>query len=134
MLFLTIALLPPAPYEIFIRDLVASDGTDNNQIVLIDSNGCPSDVSILGSINRRMIKRNDDKGTKGSGRLREDDRKGGNSLEDNLELNNSTSSRARSVVDKFKSAKLAATTNEYEFNLNTKQLETVFEAFKVSTH
>lgn len=77
-----------------------------------------------------MIKRNDDKGTKGSGRLREDDRKGGNSLEDNFDSNNSTS-RARSVVDKFKSAKLAATTNEYEFNLNTKQLETVFEAFKV---
>ena len=76
-----------------------------------------------------MIKRNDDKGTKGNGRLRENDRKGGNSLED-LDSSNGTS-RARSVVDKFKSAKLAATTNEYEFNLNTKQLETVFEAFKV---
>lgn len=100
---------------------MASDGTDNNSITLIDSNGCPTDVSILGSINRRLIKRNDDKsGTKGRSR---DDRKGGNSLEDNVDgSQNTTSTNGRkSVVDKLKSARLAAN-NEYEFNLNTKQL------------
>ena len=118
-----------APYEIFIRELVASDGTDSNQITLIDSNGCPTDVSILGSINKRMIKRNEDKGTKGSRNRGEDDRKGGGSLDTDLENGNNT---RRSVVDKFKSAKLAATANEYEFTLNTKQLETSFEGKRFS--
>lgn len=97
---------------------------------MIDSNGCPTDVSILGPINKRVIKRNDDKGTKGnSGSRLRDDRK--INLDDSDGASNNTSAK-KSVVDKFKSAKLAAT-NEYEFNLNTKQLEASFEAFKFPT-
>ncbi|XP_059099096.1 uncharacterized protein LOC131893159 [Tigriopus californicus] len=39
-----------SPYEIFVRDLVAMDGLDSSEIVLIDSRGCPTDFSILGAI------------------------------------------------------------------------------------
>ena len=38
---------PQSPYEIFVRDLVAMDGANSNEILLIDANGCPTDESIL---------------------------------------------------------------------------------------
>ena len=40
------------PYEILVRDLVAVDGADGAEILLIDSVGCPTDVSIMGSVDR----------------------------------------------------------------------------------
>ncbi|KAI1289639.1 hypothetical protein HDE_09128 [Halotydeus destructor] len=40
-----------SPYGIFVRDLVALDGSDTNEIVLIDENGCPTDPEILAAIN-----------------------------------------------------------------------------------
>ncbi|XP_017771781.1 PREDICTED: uncharacterized protein LOC108559140 [Nicrophorus vespilloides] len=39
-----------SPYEIFVRELVALDGVGSNEIVLIDSNGCPTDHLIMGPI------------------------------------------------------------------------------------
>jgi len=36
-----------SPYEIFVRDLVAMDGGDGNQITLLDSRGCPTEMSIM---------------------------------------------------------------------------------------
>uniref|UniRef100_A0A1B0GP61 Uncharacterized protein n=1 Tax=Phlebotomus papatasi TaxID=29031 RepID=A0A1B0GP61_PHLPP len=39
-----------SPYEIFVRELVAMDGTDNAEITLIDSDGCPTDHFIMGPI------------------------------------------------------------------------------------
>ncbi|XP_039948595.1 uncharacterized protein LOC120766915 [Bactrocera tryoni] len=39
-----------SPYEIFVRELVAMDGSDNAEITLIDSNGCPTDQFIMGPI------------------------------------------------------------------------------------
>ncbi|KAK4881211.1 hypothetical protein RN001_004530, partial [Aquatica leii] len=39
-----------SPYEIFVRDLVAMDGVDSSEIVLIDSFGCPTDHFIMGPI------------------------------------------------------------------------------------
>jgi hypothetical protein len=39
-----------SPYEIFVRDLVAKDGNDQTQIVLIDSNGCPTEGQIMGPL------------------------------------------------------------------------------------
>nr|CAH7728314.1 unnamed protein product [Callosobruchus chinensis] len=39
-----------SPYEIFVRELVAMDGVDSSEIVLIDSNGCPTDHFIMGPI------------------------------------------------------------------------------------
>ncbi|KAF5289182.1 hypothetical protein FQR65_LT00068 [Abscondita terminalis] len=39
-----------SPYEIFVRDLVAMDGVDSSEIVLIDSSGCPTDHFIMGPI------------------------------------------------------------------------------------
>ncbi|GFT62934.1 uncharacterized protein NPIL_557171 [Nephila pilipes] len=41
-----------SPYEIFVRELVAMDGIDNSEILLIDSLGCPTDVSIMGSLTK----------------------------------------------------------------------------------
>jgi len=41
-----------SPYEIFVRDLVALDGRDSSEILLIDENGCPTDDSIMQSIER----------------------------------------------------------------------------------
>lgn len=37
-----------SPYEIFVRDLVALDAADNNEILLIDERGCPTDPTIMG--------------------------------------------------------------------------------------
>ncbi|KAI1292484.1 hypothetical protein HDE_06924 [Halotydeus destructor] len=42
---------PDSPYGLFVRDLVALDGSDTNEIVLIDENGCPTDPEILSAIN-----------------------------------------------------------------------------------
>ncbi|KAI4459504.1 hypothetical protein MML48_6g00003547 [Holotrichia oblita] len=39
-----------SPYEIFVRELVAMDGVDSSEIVLIDENGCPTDHFIMGPI------------------------------------------------------------------------------------
>lgn len=39
-----------SPYEIFVRELVAMDGVDSSEIVLIDSNGCPTDDFIMGPL------------------------------------------------------------------------------------
>jgi len=41
-----------SPYEIFVRDLVAKDGNDNNEIVLIDSDGCPTESQIMGPLQK----------------------------------------------------------------------------------
>lgn len=41
-----------SPYEIFVRDLVALDGADTNEILLIDDRGCPTDPSIMGVIDK----------------------------------------------------------------------------------
>lgn len=40
------------PYEIFVRELVAVDGQDQSEILLIDSNGCPTDIAIMGAMNK----------------------------------------------------------------------------------
>lgn len=37
-------------YEIFVRELVAMDGVDSSEILLIDSIGCPTDPTIMGPI------------------------------------------------------------------------------------
>ena len=39
-----------SPYEIFVRDLVAKDGNDQSEIVLIDSRGCPTEAQIMGPL------------------------------------------------------------------------------------
>ncbi|XP_022919452.1 uncharacterized protein [Onthophagus taurus] len=39
-----------SPYEIFVRELVAMDGVDSSEIVLIDQDGCPTDHFIMGPI------------------------------------------------------------------------------------
>nr|XP_027196498.1 uncharacterized protein LOC113790984 [Dermatophagoides pteronyssinus] len=35
------------PYELFVRELIALDGTDMSEFVLIDSDGCPTDIAIM---------------------------------------------------------------------------------------
>lgn len=42
---------PNSPYSIFVRELIATDGIDNNEIMLIDDRGCPTDQEIMGPIN-----------------------------------------------------------------------------------
>ena len=39
-----------SPYEIFVRDLVAKDGNDQSEIILIDSQGCPTEAQIMGPL------------------------------------------------------------------------------------
>lgn len=39
-----------SPYEIFVRELVAMDGIDSSEIILIDSDGCPTDHFIMGPL------------------------------------------------------------------------------------
>lgn len=39
-----------SPYEIFVRDLVAMDGQDNSEILLIDNRGCATDPTIMQSV------------------------------------------------------------------------------------
>nr|CAD7257703.1 unnamed protein product [Timema shepardi] len=43
-----------SPYEIFVRELVALDGVDSSEIVLIDSDGCPTDQFIMGPIYKAL--------------------------------------------------------------------------------
>jgi len=43
---------PNSPYEIFVRELVAMDGSDSAEITLIDANGCPTDQYIMGTIQK----------------------------------------------------------------------------------
>ncbi|XP_076063382.1 uncharacterized protein LOC143038253 [Oratosquilla oratoria] len=40
---------PISPYQIFVRELVAMDGKDQSEILLIDSYGCPTDQAIMQS-------------------------------------------------------------------------------------
>ena len=40
-----------SPFEIFVRELVAMDGLDSSEILLIDDRGCPTDMSIMGVMN-----------------------------------------------------------------------------------
>jgi len=39
-----------SPYEIFVREVVALDGRDSSEIVLIDEDGCPTDQNIMGFV------------------------------------------------------------------------------------
>ena len=39
-----------SPYSIFVRELIATDGIDNSEILLIDARGCPTDQDIMGPI------------------------------------------------------------------------------------
>ena len=39
-----------SPYEVFVRELIAKDGNDQNEIVLLDSNGCPTEGQIMGPL------------------------------------------------------------------------------------
>ncbi|RWS28961.1 uncharacterized protein B4U80_05755 [Leptotrombidium deliense] len=41
-----------SPYGIFVRELVAVDGVDASDIVLIDSVGCPTDTNIMGFVDK----------------------------------------------------------------------------------
>jgi len=40
------------PYQIFIRELVAVDGVDTSDIMLIDSAGCPTDINIMSFVTK----------------------------------------------------------------------------------
>lgn len=40
------------PYEIFVRDVMAMDGSAGNEIQLFDERGCPTDETIMGAINK----------------------------------------------------------------------------------
>lgn len=42
-----------SPYEIFVRELVAMDGSTDTELLLIDERGCPTDASIMGEIYHR---------------------------------------------------------------------------------
>lgn len=44
-----------SPYEIFVRELVALDGRDSSEIVLIDEDGCPTDPSIMQAITQVCV-------------------------------------------------------------------------------
>ena len=39
-----------SPYEIFVKDLVAVDGSTDTKLLLIDERGCPTDASIMGGV------------------------------------------------------------------------------------
>lgn len=41
-----------SPYDLFVRQLVALDGSDDNEIVLIDELGCPTDGTIMTSLTK----------------------------------------------------------------------------------
>ncbi|KAH8383570.1 hypothetical protein KR009_009342 [Drosophila setifemur] len=41
-----------SPYEIFVRELVAMDGSDSAEITLIDANGCPTDQYIMSAMQK----------------------------------------------------------------------------------
>lgn len=39
-----------SPYQIFVRELIALDGVDSSEILLVDSLGCPTDPTIMGPV------------------------------------------------------------------------------------
>ena len=39
-----------SPYEVFVRELIAKDGNDQNEIMLLDANGCPTEGQIMGPL------------------------------------------------------------------------------------
>ncbi|XP_037089518.1 uncharacterized protein LOC119109871 [Pollicipes pollicipes] len=41
-----------SPYEILVRELIAQDGVDSAEILLIDERGCPTDPSIMGAVSQ----------------------------------------------------------------------------------
>ena len=43
---------PNSPYDIFVRELVAMDGVDGSEIMLLDGEGCPTDQRIMGALAR----------------------------------------------------------------------------------
>ncbi|KAG8201943.1 hypothetical protein JTE90_027419 [Oedothorax gibbosus] len=43
---------PNSPYDIFVRELIAMDGIDNSEILLIDALGCPTDTLIMGALSK----------------------------------------------------------------------------------
>jgi hypothetical protein len=43
---------PNSPYDIFVRELVAMDGVDGSEIMLLDGEGCPTDQRIMGPLSR----------------------------------------------------------------------------------
>ncbi|ODN03182.1 Cuticlin-1 [Orchesella cincta] len=43
---------PNSPYDIFVRELIAMDGVDGSEIMLLDGEGCPTDQRIMGALNR----------------------------------------------------------------------------------
>ncbi len=43
---------PNSPYDIFVRELVAMDGVDGSEIMLLDGEGCPTDQRIMGALSR----------------------------------------------------------------------------------
>ncbi|XP_015791416.1 uncharacterized protein LOC107368149 [Tetranychus urticae] len=43
---------PSSPYKMFIRELVAVDGMDVSDILLIDGAGCPVDINIMGFVSK----------------------------------------------------------------------------------
>jgi len=43
---------PNSPYDIFVRELVAMDGVDGSEIILLDGEGCPTDQRIMGALSR----------------------------------------------------------------------------------
>ena len=45
-----------SPYEIFVRELVALDGRDSTEIMLIDEDGCPTDTSIMSAVIQVSVK------------------------------------------------------------------------------
>lgn len=45
--FIHLYITTTAPYELFVRELIALDGSDMSEFVLIDSDGCPTDVAIM---------------------------------------------------------------------------------------
>ena len=42
-----------SPYEVFVRELIAKDGNDQNEIMLLDSNGCPTEGQIMGPLTKQ---------------------------------------------------------------------------------
>ena len=38
------------PYDMFVRELVATDGAESAEVLLVDTLGCPTDTSIVQSL------------------------------------------------------------------------------------
>lgn len=46
-------MLSLGPYQLFVRELIAVDGTDMSEFMLIDTDGCPTDLAIMKPIEMR---------------------------------------------------------------------------------